>query len=174
MTHMQKLLAAGMLIAGALFAQSTANIVGSIKDSTNAAVPGAHVTAMNVEKPAAADARFRQRRLLLDSAAAGRQYRLEVEKEGFQRYTRSGITLAVGDNATLDVTLAVGSLTESVTVTGAAPLLETQTGTIRGLVDQQRIMDLPLNGRQVTQLMAIQAGVLSSAPGAPARAKATW
>jgi len=162
---MQKLLAAGMLIAGALFAQSTANIVGSIKDSTNAAVPGAHVTAMNVETGL---------RLTRDSGSDGSysipllpvgQYRLEVEKEGFQRYTRSGITLAVGDNATLDVTLAVGSLTESVTVTGAAPLLETQTGTIRGLVDQQRIMDLPLNGRQVTQLMAIQAGVLQRTGG---------
>jgi hypothetical protein len=83
----------------------------------------------------------------------------------FSCTVQSGITLAVNDNATLDVALAVGSLAESVTVTGAAPLLETQTGTIRGLVDQQRIVDLPLNGRQITQLLAIQPGVIQRASG---------
>lgn len=156
---------AGLLISAALFAQSTANIVGTIKDATDAAVPGARVTAVNVQtglqqsRSSAADGTYS-----LPLLPVG-QYRLEVEKEGFQRYTQSGITLAVGDNATLDVSLALGSLAESVTVTGAAPLLETQTGTIRGLVDQQRIVDLPLNGRQITQLMSIQAGVIQRSSG---------
>ncbi len=155
----------GLLLAALLFAQATANLVGTVKDATGAAVPGARVTAVNVQTG------LRQARqsgpdgtYSLPLLPVG-QYRLEVEKEGFQRYVQSGITLAVNDNATIDVTLAVGSLTESVTVTGAAPLLETQTGTIRGLVDQQRIVDLPLNGRQITQLMAIQAGVIQRASG---------
>ncbi len=154
-----------LVFAAAAFAQSTANIVGTVRDATEAAVPGARVTAVNVQtglrlsRESQADGSYS-----IPLVPAG-QYRLEVEKEGFQRYTRSGITLAVGDNATLDVTLAVGSLAESVTVTGAAPLLETQTGTIRGLVDQQRIVDLPLNGRRVTNLMQIQAGVIQRASG---------
>ena len=153
------------LFAAVAFGQSTANIVGTVRDSTEAAVPGARVTAVNVQTGL---------RLTRESSGDGSysiplvpagQYRLEVEKDGFQRYARSGITLAVGDNATLDVALAVGSLAESVTVTSAAPLLETQTGTIRGLVDQQRIVDLPLNGRQITNLMHIQAGVIQRSGG---------
>ncbi len=156
---------ASLLSGPILIAQSTANIVGTVKDSSGAAVPSAKVTAVNVQTG------LRQAR---ESGSEGAysmpllpvgQYRLEVEKEGFQRYVQSGITLAVNDNATIDITLAVGSLAESVTVTGAAPLLETQTGTIRGLVDQQRIIDLPLNGRQITQLMAIQAGVIQRSSG---------
>jgi hypothetical protein len=154
-----------LLMTDVVCGQSTANIVGTVKDSTDAAVPGARIAAVNVQTGL---------RLTSTSAADGSysipllpvgQYRLEVEKEGFQRYSRSGITLAVGDNATLDVVLAVGSLAESVTVTAAAPLLETQTGTIRGVVDQQRIIDLPLNGRQITQLVAIQAGVIQRSSG---------
>jgi hypothetical protein len=151
--------------AGVVYGQATANIVGTITDSSQAAVPAAIVTAVNVQTG------LRQSR---ESGTDGAysipllpvgQYRLEVEKEGFQRYVRSGITLTVGDNATLDVVLAVGSVAESVTVTAAAPLLETQTGTIRGLVDQQRIVDLPLNGRRVTNLMQIQAGVIQRSGG---------
>ena len=155
----------GLFISTVLFAQSTANIVGTVRDSTDAAVPGARVTAVNVQtglrqtRASGADGAYS-----LPLLPVG-QYRLEAEKDGFQRYARSGITLAVGDNLTLDVALAVGSLAESVTVTGAAPLLETQTGAIRGLVDQQRIVDLPLNGRQITQLMAIQAGVIQRSSG---------
>jgi outer membrane receptor protein involved in Fe transport len=159
------ILSSGIAFAGMANGQATANIVGTVKDSTEAAVPAARVTAVNVQTGL---------RLTRESGADGAyslpllpvgQYRLEVEKQGFQRYTRSGITLAVGDNLMLDVALTVGSLSESVTVTGEAPLLETQTGTIRGLVDQQRIVDLPLNGRQVTNLMQIQAGVIQRSGG---------
>ena len=146
-------------------AQSTANIVGTIRDSSGAAVPAAKVTMINVQtglrqtREAGGDGAYS-----IPLLPVG-QYRLEVERPGFQRHVQSGITLAVSDNATLDVTLTVGSLSESVTVTAAAPLLETQTGTIRGVVDQQRIVDLPLNGRQITQLMAIQAGVIQRSSG---------
>lgn len=148
-----------------VLAQSTANIVGTIRDSSGGSVPGAKVTATNTQTGF---------RLTRESTAEGAysipllpigQYRLDVEKEGFQRYLQSGITLAVNDNATIDVVLQLGSVAESVTVTGAAPLLETQTGTIRGLVDQQRIVSLPLNGRQITQLMTIQAGVIQRSSG---------
>src|SRR5258708_31457075 len=108
---------AAMLLSSGLLAQS-ANIVGTIRDSSSAAVPGARVTAVNIHTG------LRQTR---ESSAEGTyslpllpvgQYRLEVKKEGFQRHVQSGITLAVNDNATLDIALVVGSLAESVTVTG--------------------------------------------------------
>ena len=159
------ILAAFLFTVPDSFSQATAKLVGTIKDSSGAAVPGARVTVVNTQTG------FRQTR---DSGSEGAysfpllpvgQYQVEVEKEGFQRFVQSGITLAVNDNATIDVSLSVGALTETVTVTDAAPLLETQTGAIRGLVDQQRIVDLPLNGRQVTQLMSIQAGVIQRSSG---------
>ncbi|MFN7939285.1 MAG: TonB-dependent receptor [Bryobacteraceae bacterium] len=159
------LFVAALLVAMTAFGQSTASIVGTVTDSSGGAVPGARVAAVNtetglrVQRESAADGSYRI--LLLPFG----DYRLEVEKEGFQRYARSGVRLAVGDTATLDVSLAVGSLSESVTVTDAAPLLETQTGTVRGVVDQQRIVNLPLNGRRVTQLMTIQAGVIQRSSG---------
>jgi outer membrane receptor protein involved in Fe transport len=74
---------------------------------------------------------------------------------------QNGIALAVNDNATIDAVLAIGTTADSITITGDVPLLETQSGTIKGLVDQQRIVDLPLNGRDITQLVGVQAGVIS-------------
>ena len=144
-----------------LFAQSSANIVGTVRDSSGALIPGAQISVVNVQtgytqsRPSDADGSFK-----LPLLPVGK-YQLTVEKAGFQKYVQTDITLAVNDNATIDVTLAVGAVSEAVTVTGAAPLVEAQSGTIKGLVDQQRIVDLPLNGRDVTQLMAIQAGVIA-------------
>lgn len=86
-------------------------------------------------------------------------YNLSIEKPGFQRYTQSAIKLAVNDNATVDATLAIGGVAQAVTVEASAPLIDTQSGSLRGLVDHQRIVEIPLNGRDITQLMTTQAGV---------------
>jgi outer membrane receptor protein involved in Fe transport len=147
-----------------LYAQApTAAIVGTIRDASAAAVPGATVTVINVLTG------LTQSR---DSGVEGSysipllpvgQYRLEVHKTGFQRHVRERISLAVNDRLTIDVTLEVGTVTEQVTVTGSSPLVEAQTGTLRGVVDQQRMVSLPLNGRNMTQLVALQAGVIQSA-----------
>jgi hypothetical protein len=144
-----------------MFAQSSANIVGTVRDTSGAIVPGAQVSVLNTQtgytqaRQSDADGTYK-----LPLLPVG-QYQLTVEKQGFQKYVQTGIALAVNDNANIDVTMTVGALSEAVTVTGAAPLVETQSGTIKGLVDQQRIVDLPLNGRDITQLMSIQAGVIS-------------
>ncbi len=87
-------------------------------------------------------------------------YKIDAQLTGFQSFTRTGVRLAVNDIATIDITLTVGTVSESVEVTAAAPLLETQTGTLRGVVDEQRIGNLPLNGRDITQLVSVQAGVI--------------
>lgn len=143
-----------------LGAQSTARIVGTVRDSTGAAVPGATVIATNVQtslsetRVTTIDGGY-----LFPLLPVG-QYQVQVSKEGFKKIVRSGIVLAVNDNAAVDVTLDVGAVSESVTVSGAAPLLETQSGTLKGLVDEQRIVGLPLNGRDVTQLLSVQAGVI--------------
>ncbi len=158
-----KLFLGVLLVSAALWAQPAASIVGSIKDSSDAFVPGAAVTARNtrtnlaVTRESAVDGSFSLPYLPVGA------YRLEVQKAGFQRYVRDGITLTVNDRITLDVQLQVGQTTESVTVTGAAPLLEAQTGALRGVVDQKRIVNLPLNGRNMTQLVSLQAGAIQTA-----------
>ena len=147
-----------------LYAQApTAAIVGTIRDASAGAVPGATVTVINV---------FTGLTQSRESGVEGSysipllpvgQYRLEVHKTGFQRHVRERISLAVNDRLTIDVTLEVGTVAEQVTVTGSSPLVEAQTGTLRGVVDQQRMVSLPLNGRNMTQLVALQAGVIQTA-----------
>jgi len=157
------LVLAGLIIPRPLPAQATAAIVGTVRDSSGAVIPGAKVTLTNVHTG------------LLESRTTGADggysvpllpvgvYRLQVEAAGFQGYVQSGIALAVNDKPTLDPILQVGSSTESVTVTAASPLLEAQTGTLRGVVDHQRMINLPLNGRDMTQLIALQAGAIQTA-----------
>lgn len=145
----------------ALYSQSTATIVGTVRDSSGAVVPGATVTATNkqtaftITRQSGEDGAFKLPLLPVGS------YDVTVEKTGFQRYVQTGVLLAVNDNATIDATLAPGGVAEAVTVAASAPLIDTQSGTLRGLVDHQRIIDLPLNGRDITQLMSTQAGVIS-------------
>jgi hypothetical protein len=158
-----------LLIIGALLvfsqpvaAQATAAVVGTIRDPTGATVPGARVSVTNVQTALVASSTTGTDGTYTILLLPVGEYRLQVEAAGFQAYVRSGITLAVNDKPTIDVTLQVGNLADSVTVTEATPLIEAQTGTLRGLVDRQRIVDLPLNGRDMRQLLTIQAGVLKT------------
>ena len=146
-----------------LAAQSTASIVGTITDASGAAVPGATINAVNVQT-----ALQRTQQSGLDGAYSipllpVGEYRLEVEQAGFQRSVRDGLILTVSETLNVDVQLEVGQLTETITVTGTAPLLNTQTGTLQGLVDEERMVQLPLNGRTMTEFMRLQPGVIQTA-----------
>ena len=88
-------------------------------------------------------------------------YSVSVEKTGFERLTQTGVDLSVNQNVRLDLPLRLGTTTQAVTVTGEAPLVDTRSPTLSGLVDDRRVVDLPLNGRNVIQLAATIPGVLS-------------
>jgi outer membrane receptor protein involved in Fe transport len=145
------------------FPQATASIVGTVRDASDAFIPSGLVMVTNIgtglkqTKESAADGSFSFPLLPVG------QYRLEVEKAGFQRFVQDGIVLAVNDRVTIEPRLQVGATSESVTITAAAPLVEAQSGTLRGVIDQSRMVSLPLNGRNMTQLVAIQAGVIQTA-----------
>lgn len=160
MRYLIRCLAFGVLISTAVFAQSTARIVGTVRDSSGAAIPGATVTATNTQTSLAQTRSTAEDGTYTFPLLPVGPYEVTISKDGFQRLVRSGITLAVNDNAMVDVTLQVGQISDSVTVSAAAPLLETQSGTLKGLVDEQRIVGLPLNGRDMTQLLAVQGGVV--------------
>ncbi len=143
----------------------TAQIIGQVSDPEGAVVPGTVVIATNHGTGLKVESVSNETGYYSIPLLPPGNYQITIQKPGFKPISRSGITLQVDQVARLDFKLEIGTASETVQITGAASLLETQTGTIRGLVDQQRIADLPLNGRQITQLMAIQASVIQRASG---------
>src|SRR5712671_5165476 len=137
------------------FAQSAAvsQISGTVQDSTGLAVPGAQVTVTQTGTglqrtvTSGPDGAY-----LLPSLPIG-PYRLEAKKDGFATYVQSGIVLQVNTNPTVDVALKIGSVSEQVVVEAAAMMVETHSTGVGEVIDSQRVVELPLNGRQATQLI---------------------
>jgi len=101
------------------------------------------------------------RRVLQLRGAPPGHYEITFEAAGFQRQARTGINLTVNQNVRVDATLAVGSIETEITVTGSAPLVDTVSPTLSALVDDRRVVDLPLNGRNIMALASILPGVLA-------------
>ncbi len=156
-------LAVLLLVIGAapLFAQSTATIVGVVRDS-GGVLPGATVTVRNVDTgltrsvPTGGDGAFRFPALPVGP------YEIRAELSGFRTSVRSGVRLQVGQEAVLDMVLELGSIQETVTVTGEAPLVETTTSALGAVVTAEEIASLPLNGRNYIGLTMMQPGVSES------------
>lgn len=144
----------------AVLAQTiTATISGTVKDDSGAIVPGATVTLTHVDTGRVRSALSNaQGRYHAPNLPVG-SYRVECSLPGFTTEVRSGITLTVGQHAIVDFALSVGEISEVIEVSGQPPLVERTSSEVGGLVEQQAIEDLPLNGRDLTQLMGLQAGV---------------
>src|ERR1700730_16871927 len=160
------ILAAGCLFSFLLFAprsqaQVSAAISGRVTDPTGALVSGAKVTANNLETLAArttvTDEAGRYSILLLPVG----EYEVEISKQGFQVGVRTGIHLAVGQEAVVDMALRLGQVTEQVKVTEDAPVVSATSADISGLVAEQQVKDLPLNGRSYDELMTLNPGVVN-------------
>ncbi len=140
----------------------TGSITGTVSDETGAVLPGVEVTVQNqdtgVSRTTISDDQGAYRAISLSLGP----YEVRAELAGFQTIIRSGITLTVGREAVVDLTLRVGAITEQVFVTGEAPLVETTRATVADLVDEKKIRDLPLNGRDFIQLAILQAGVIQT------------
>ncbi|MGH9325991.1 MAG: carboxypeptidase regulatory-like domain-containing protein [Terriglobia bacterium] len=150
------------LVGGAVAWGQTAQIVGTISDSSGARVPGAKITVINVntgvERTVASNTEGYYTVPLLPAG----EYRINVQKQGFKLENRSGIVLSVGNSPAINFTLTLGVVSQSVSVKAAAPLMDTQTGTIKEVVGAERMTGLPLNGRDITQLLSLQAGVIET------------
>ena len=148
-------LAIAVLFAAGAWAQAVSNaqIKGTVHDSSGLAIPGAEVkvtqSATGAVRTAVSGA---DGAYVLPNLPIG-PYTMEVTKEGFSKYVQSGIVLQVDSNPTLDVALQVGSVNEQVTVQADASMVETHSTGVGTVVDQRRVVDLPLNGRQATQLI---------------------
>ena len=150
-----------LLSESSLVAQfTTASLGGTVMDPSGAAVPNAKVevrnkdTALTRSVESAADGGF-----LFSSLPVG-TYRMTVEKGGFATYVQDGIELTLNQAASVPVTLKVGQATEEITVTANAELVVNRDATVGQLVDQKRVADLPLNGRQAQSLVFLAAGTV--------------
>ena len=142
-------------------AQVTASIQGAVTDGSGAAVSSATVKAKNVETGAVrSGATDEEGRYLILALPVG-EYEVRVSKAGFQDGMRGGIHLVVGEEANVDLRLQVGSLTSEVSVTEDAPMVSTTTSDISGLVGEQAIKNLPLNGRSYDLLLPLNPGIVN-------------
>jgi outer membrane receptor protein involved in Fe transport len=148
-----------------LEAQGTGVIHGAVTDPSGLGVSSASVTATLVERGLTRNVLTNaQGDFLVPSLPVG-SYRLTVEVRGFKQFRREGITLTANQNVQVAVVLDLGSLTEQVTVTADAPLVDSRSSVVGALVDGRRITELPINGRNVISLAAILPGATEiSAP----------
>ncbi len=138
----------------------TASLEGTVTDPTGAATPGATVrvrnSSTNVETrvTTGSDGRY-----FVASLQPGGPYVITVEAAGFKTEERGGVTLEVNQAARVDIALEVGSASETVQVTGEAPLLEASTAAMGQVVDNRSIVNLPLNQRNAYSLVFLVPGV---------------
>ena len=143
------------------FAQAqTSQISGKVSDTSGAVVAGSELILTNSETGIKRSASSNDSGVYLLPLLNPGTYDILVRKQGFRSISKAGIKLYVNDRTQIDFILEIGAVAETVTVSATVPLLETQSGTVRGVVDQQRIEDLPLNGRDIVQLVSIQAGII--------------
>ena len=151
-----------VLLASMGRAQFTnANLLGTISDPIGAPVAGARVTVTNIDTGLERNTASDQTGSYSFTALPVGQYRITVEKAGFSKYAQSGITLVVAQSATVPVKLQMGSVTEQVNISANAEMVTTETGMVAHLVDQKRILDLPLNGRQPQTLLFLAPGTVN-------------
>jgi len=135
-----------------------ATILGTVKDASGAVLPGAAITVKQTETGLT-------RSVLTDAAGSYSiaslpigEYEITAMKEGFKLDVRQGINLAVAEEALVNLTLQVGNVEQRVNVTEEAPLVNTTLSSTSGLINEQQVKDLPLNGRSFDQLITLNVG----------------
>ena len=157
--------ALAFLATGTASAQAVAGsqLSGIVRDSSNATIPGAEVTVTKTDTGMTRTAFTGPDGTYTFPNLPVGPYQLKVVLQGFNTYVRDGIVLQVSSNPELNVTLAVGAISEMVTVTANSSLVETHSTGVGQVIDNQRVMEMPLNGRQATELIFLS-GLATSAP----------
>src|SRR5499427_2557606 len=146
-----------------VFAQgSTAAISGVTRDTTGALVPGVTVAVKHLESGLTRTAVTNENGGYSVQFLPVGPYELTTDMPGFKQQVRRGIDLSVAQEAVVNLTLEVGNLTEHVTVTEAAPLVNATLSSTSGLITEQQIKELPLNGRSFDQLLTLNVGTVDN------------
>src|SRR5689334_242966 len=152
-----------VLISGGIaFAQATAQLSGTVKDSSGAVLPGATVTVTQTDTGFSRTVVTETSGTYVVPNLPTGPYKLEASLQGFRTYAQTGIVLQVNGNPTINIVLAVGDVAETISVEGAAPLVDVRSAGISEVVDNQKIVELPLQGRQVTNLIILAGAAVNT------------
>jgi hypothetical protein len=154
-----------LLLSVPCFAQTLGTITGEVKDSTGAVVPGVTVTVVNKATNATRTTATNEVGLYDFPALQPGAYTVKSELEGFKAVSRD-LELQVQQTARVNFTLELGTISEMATVTGVSPLVETTNATIGTVIENRRIVELPLNGRNYLSLVALSPNVSADFAGA--------
>ncbi|MGH9629249.1 MAG: carboxypeptidase regulatory-like domain-containing protein, partial [Bryobacteraceae bacterium] len=157
-------LAASFAAISALAQTSAGSLAGLVSDASGAAVAGVAIAVVDMDRGTTVNATSNESGFYVVSPLAPGRYRVTAERSGFRKYVLEPLPIATQQKASLDISLEVGAVTESVTVTGSTQLIDTSTATLSGVVENKRIVDLPLNGRNVYSLAALTPGVFGRRP----------
>ena len=153
-----RLLTLALLIAAGAFSQ-TAQLTGTVTDSSGSLIPGARVVATNVDTAVARESVTNDSGNYLITALLPGIYRVTAEKSGFKQVVRDRVTLAVDQVGGINFTLEVGAMQETVTIAASAVLLDTASSTVGNLIENKQVTELPLNGRSPMDLVALSPGI---------------
>jgi hypothetical protein len=156
-----------LLAAPALYAQavSSATVTGRVIDEQGAVLSGAQIQLTGVDTGTVFSALANAEGIYTIPNLPIGAYTLQATFPGFRTYVQSGLQLRVGDNVQINVAMRVGEVAERVEVHADAGLVQTQQNTISQVIDQRRIVDLPLNGRDPTQLITISGASINHSDG---------
>src|SRR5438270_5347727 len=140
-------------------AQTTGTIVGQVIDPANASVAGAEVEAVNIDTGLSRQGATNSEGTYLIPSLPPGNYKVTVKAPGFKAFSQTGVKVEVGQNPRVDVHLEVGAVTENVTVEANTVAVDTQSSQVGATIDNQRLVNLPLNGRNILQLATFLPGV---------------
>src|SRR5215472_14588864 len=147
-----------LVFTGSLFGQATAQISGTVKDQSGAVLPGVEVTATQTETGLSRNTVTNETgAYALPNLQVG-PYRLEAALPGFRTFVQTGIVLEVNGSPVVNPVLQVGQVTEQVEVQANAAQVETRSTAVGEVIETQRILDLPLPARNVTNLITLTGG----------------
>jgi len=149
-----------LLTYSALWAQDTAQIHGNVTDVSGAVLPGVEVTAIHTTTGLSRNVVTNETGTYVLANLPIGPYRLEVGLPGFRSFSQTGIVLQVGSDPVINVSLEIGQVSETVEVQADATLVETRGTGVGQVMDNVRVMELPLNGRQVTELITLSGGAV--------------
>src|SRR5215831_14493640 len=152
----------GWAVSGLLFAQGTADIVGTVTDPTGGVLTGARISAKNLDTGLIRSAETNTAGDYSLALLPIGNYSVTVEMPGFKMFTNPKLTLATGDRARVDAQMQVGEVTQTLEVEAQAAALQTDSSTVGALVTTRAVEDLPVNGRNFIRLIQLVPGATES------------
>lgn len=143
----------------ALGQAGAAELTGEVADASGALLSGARIVATDTQTGVSTETKSSDSGVYVINRLRPGVYAVSAEVEGFQKRVQEGIALVTGERTRLNFTLSVGDVKQAITVTGDVPLLQTESGSITQSIDHEKVVELPLNGRNFIQLATLSPGV---------------